>query len=962
MELLESLVFDDTGGAMFLSDRQCLPLTNCTAATQYEKLAPKQHSRRKVYVADRVCANATVCKPMRDYEEEPLKATADRRCKARTICCDSTNTTTCPLRDWDSKQVPEQGKTLEYEVSPGTNTTDRRCAHVSALCSRSQFQQPGTPNAKEDRDCTGCQRECLPRLRGGTPRSRYHPSHLGGFVATECKQKAEDGAVLYSELECLECPLQQQDVVFLLDFGTSMRTSVAQAKAFMDAVVARMSFRSKAQKVALGRVGITTFGDDNVQSQILKLTDNSSELLDTVRATIKALPGTAFDNLSQGKYTTELKVQIEKVLEGVVDNRRANTVNGKNVHNHSWDYQNQGFRQVETVVILLTDKSFLKVQSIGTTATDTELGMTCTELDGQGAKEKARLSAKMVAAANTAERFTRPFYEWVELNAKRAANGVAKTTTTATRKRQARAATTTVTTTTTTTVASGKLGKTSLHVIQLGGHADTVNIGGKPSNTPTKARSYSAKDLCAFGEKTFATPANNTCTAYLRRAFGVVFVCSIKGNSDVNTTWFSASLSACAKSPSLELRIDTGSGIETQASSGYTSGATLKFGSRGISVVVRETKNNFTFVGNFNGKVISGSVEKPADATQVCVGEPFKCDTVPGCTVVTKGGNKWLVRAWSEETWSHTKPWAETCAHYDPSDASDLANTIAFREARDRAAASSPDSEPQYCLCQDYLRLEKLRGRTSICRPETNFGSVVPFGSSEQDYVNLGSTFFGNVLCGKHHASTTPTTSPSTTATSTATTTVTTTASTTQTTTQTRTQTTTPWTTPTTTRSSTRTTTATSTGTTTATSSGTSTMTTTGTATQTTTQTASQTTTPWTTPTTTRTTSATTSATTTTTPTTTTTATTTQTTTVCPLITPIRRPRSSEPRTLPNCLKALLLKALPVALRDLLNVLLSCCRVLFTANLLLFLKLGYLGACLFRFYFVPYSRIMFCHL
>ena len=96
-----------------------------------------------------------------------------------------------------------------------------------------------------------------------------------------------------------------------------------------------------------------------------------------------------------------------------------------------------------------------------------------------------------------------------------------KTTTTTATTTTDTTTTVTTSTATTTTIASGNLGKTSLHVIELGGHADTVNIGGKPTSPPTKLRTYDSTDLCAFSEKTFIEPPTATCDGYVKRAFCV---------------------------------------------------------------------------------------------------------------------------------------------------------------------------------------------------------------------------------------------------------------------------------------------------------------------------------------------------------------------------------------------------------------------------------------------------------
>ena len=82
---------------MYFSDRKCAAVTTCDATAQFELNPPTMHRRKDFYVEDRECADAVVCKPT-EYEIVPLGASSDRRCAARTKCCDDTET--CPQRDW----------------------------------------------------------------------------------------------------------------------------------------------------------------------------------------------------------------------------------------------------------------------------------------------------------------------------------------------------------------------------------------------------------------------------------------------------------------------------------------------------------------------------------------------------------------------------------------------------------------------------------------------------------------------------------------------------------------------------------------------------------------------------------------------------------------------------------------------------------------------------------------------
>ena len=112
-----------------------------------------------------------------------------------------------------------------------------------------------------------------------------------------------------------------------------------------------------------------------------------------------------------------------QVLETVVDSKTANLVNGRDLKNHSWDYAANQFDPIETVVILLTDKSFLTTQNIERK----ELDLTCAELGSKPPQEKTRLESLLVDNVNHIEKFSRPFYEWVELRGDRLVNGLGKT-------------------------------------------------------------------------------------------------------------------------------------------------------------------------------------------------------------------------------------------------------------------------------------------------------------------------------------------------------------------------------------------------------------------------------------------------------------------------------------------------------------------------------------------------------
>ena len=177
---------------------------------------------RDVYNRNAVCVDARVCTGV-EYEVAPLGPKTDRACTALTACCD--NATACPQWDGSAASAPAQGTALEYEATAPTKTSDRRCLPVRRACEDDEFEN-APPTTTTDRTCTKCAEECKFSERGGVQRSMYHPGHFGTFLAQKCKGEAAGGGALYSDLECLECPKQQKDVVFLLDFGISMESAV----------------------------------------------------------------------------------------------------------------------------------------------------------------------------------------------------------------------------------------------------------------------------------------------------------------------------------------------------------------------------------------------------------------------------------------------------------------------------------------------------------------------------------------------------------------------------------------------------------------------------------------------------------------------------------------------------------------------------------------------------------------
>ena len=201
-------------------------------------------------------------------------------------------------------------------------------------------------------------------------------------------------------------------------------------KAFMNGIVDRMSFRNPTasgqttRPPVLGRVAIVTFDDADNQNIVLNFAEEASELRASIKARIAALPGTAFTSPSKGSYKTTIKNQIERVLDWVVDRVRANHVNGEDLEGHAWDSPGQAFDKIETNIVLISDKSFLEKQNIKSPKQVKELDLTCSALKSKGAGENARIRAQFAARMDEVEKYSRPFYEWVELNGGQRVNGL----------------------------------------------------------------------------------------------------------------------------------------------------------------------------------------------------------------------------------------------------------------------------------------------------------------------------------------------------------------------------------------------------------------------------------------------------------------------------------------------------------------------------------------------------------
>jgi hypothetical protein len=139
------------------SDRSCGVVSSCNFNEEYMAAAPTNTS-------DRICRLVTVAAcPAGQYQEKSANRNRDRICATRTACMDA----------------------VEYEVSPGTATTDRVCAPVSEPCAAgSQFEVAG-PSSIADRICRD-----VTRCEAGTRQLRP-PSATADRVCINCNGLTE---------------------------------------------------------------------------------------------------------------------------------------------------------------------------------------------------------------------------------------------------------------------------------------------------------------------------------------------------------------------------------------------------------------------------------------------------------------------------------------------------------------------------------------------------------------------------------------------------------------------------------------------------------------------------------------------------------------------------------------------------------------------------------------------------
>ena len=141
----------ETVAATETSDRECTPQPICSEA-QYERIAPTLTMARScsnltvcsddeyqtaapTLTINRVCADLSACTANADgtgsYEARAATADTDRLCRSLTRCTD-----------------------VEYEISPPSAMSDRRCA-AQTECNVTTMFQSAAPTATTDRNCTG---------------------------------------------------------------------------------------------------------------------------------------------------------------------------------------------------------------------------------------------------------------------------------------------------------------------------------------------------------------------------------------------------------------------------------------------------------------------------------------------------------------------------------------------------------------------------------------------------------------------------------------------------------------------------------------------------------------------------------------------------------------------------------------------------------------------------------------
>ena len=214
-------------------DRQCLPLSVCTAG-QYEQTAPLRPPTAdpsQPNTGDRHCATLTVCRP-NEFEDTPPQRdprALDPRnapyltnrvclpCRAcdmsqyiRTECSDTADTVCVPLTECAPGEWEEEAPALDQTGT--TYTTNRHCGTTTARCTDEQYERQTEIQTGYTDDSTQTWVEARPRIcedMQGCAEDEYEPIDTRNSRTCETMQETGATSLYCAERVCLPltpCP------------------------------------------------------------------------------------------------------------------------------------------------------------------------------------------------------------------------------------------------------------------------------------------------------------------------------------------------------------------------------------------------------------------------------------------------------------------------------------------------------------------------------------------------------------------------------------------------------------------------------------------------------------------------------------------------------------------------------------------------------------------------------------
>lgn len=338
----------------------------------------------------------------------------------------------------------------EFEDLPPTTTTDRICGAVTA-CDDNSFEV-AHPTATSDRVCQSCDAKCEPGY--------YTPWHLvleeevaPGIPAPPLRCPAKDAV---QSVECFRCPGNVMDLVLLVDLGMPV-SKWSVYREFVAGLTSRVDFSDTRPIVGsaggsgateLGpRVAVLAFNGHGEVAETVRLADRASRNRTAVLEAIESLRTDAGHHGALNGIIPALRF----ALEHVVDNARAGLSVDRNIDG------NGGYApatRVETALVLISDQrppDEVRLDQAKVTGAEAPSCRDPLELQSELSR---RSSAK-------------PFHQRAELldvpiNGRDALD----------------------------------VGDTTLYVLDMGGHQELINLGGRASSPPLPEVPLSQVQIC----------------------------------------------------------------------------------------------------------------------------------------------------------------------------------------------------------------------------------------------------------------------------------------------------------------------------------------------------------------------------------------------------------------------------------------------------------------------------------